>query len=329
MNGAFASFDALTFGRRLLGIKNPVIVTHTRPDGDTVGTAAALCAFYREKNIPVGYMSDGDIPERLAFLMKDERRVTDPQGYTPIAVDVAASTQLGGLSDVLGDGNKIALMLDHHAVGMPFADGYIDASASSAGEVLFSVFSALEADGIPALSVGTAEKIYAAVSSDTGGFRFSNATAKTHAAVAGLLAFDFDHADIDRRLFDEKPLTQIRAESLVGRALRTRGDITYAVIDKAAREAAGLAFSDFETAIDVVRSLSGTAVAFTVKETDDRDFRVSLRSTGTDVAAVAAAFGGGGHIRAAGCNVQAEDAAAAAEKILAGVDAARKTEKPV
>ena len=142
------------------------------------------------------------------------------------------------------------------------------------------------------------------------------------AALISLLALGIDHADINRRLFMSKSRNQIRAEGFVASKMRTVADgkIAYASLSSAECESLGLDISDFETAIDVVRSLIGAEVAFVVKDTN-RGFKASMRSTGANVAKIAARHGGGGHVRAAGCNVDAKNVEEAAEILLSELEA--------
>ncbi len=296
--------------KRLLSIERPLLLTHKNPDADTVGSAAALCAFFRARGKAPLYMSEEPLPERLRFLTENDTRTEHvPQGYTPIAVDVASYAQLGRLADALAD-TPVALTIDHHAVATPFSDTLCIPEASSAGEVIYYLLCEIqdsqENKERPVLCTDIARALYAAVSSDTGGFRFDNTTAETHRIAAHLLTFPFDHADIDRRLFETKSMKQLSAEALTAAHLCRDGDVTYAVIDRVARETRGLAYADFDTAIDVVRSLQGTKVAVVAKETDEGNVKFSLRSTDADVASVAAKFGGGGHRRAAGCTLSDE-----------------------
>ncbi len=305
--------------RRLVSVERPLLLTHKNPDGDTVGSAAALCAFFRAQGKTPLYMSEAPLPRRLQFLMDNDTRTEHvPTGYTPIAVDVASYAQLGTLAHALAD-TPVYLSIDHHAVASPFADTLCIPDAGSAGEVVYSLLAEIEGReqtaGVPVLTTEIARSLYAAVSSDTGGFRFDNTTARTHRIAAHLLSFPFDHADIDRRLFETKSMQQLRAEGMTASLLRQSGTVTYAVIDRASREAQGLTYEDFDTAIDIVRSLQGTDIAVVAKETDEGNVKFSLRSTGADVAAVAAAFGGGGHRRAAGCTLS-DEPQAAMERLL-------------
>lgn len=315
-----ADFKALTLDEcvdELLKIEKPIVVMHVRPDGDTVGSGAALCRIFERLNKKVYYTSQDIIPERLSFLTKGLTRVDEYEGLEAVSIDVASPAQLGDIIQRL----NIKLMIDHHAVGTPFAPHYTDASASSAGEVLYNIACRLEERGLITIDKQIAALLYAAISSDTGGFIFSSAKKDTYLAAARLISFDINHAEINRLLFHSKPELQLRAEGYVATKIKTAdgGKIAYAVITKAERDKMGLPFTSFECAIDVVRTLMGAICSFVVKETDDGKFKASLRSTGKNVAEIAATHGGGGHIRAAGCTVEAKSAEEAAKILLSAL----------
>ena len=298
----------------LLSVENPLVAMHIRPDGDTVGSGAALCEIFKQLGKNPKYACHDDIPERLAFLIEGYERTDNFDGLTPVAIDVASPAQLGGLYERLTP----LFSIDHHKMNTPFCDNFTLSCASSAGEVLLDLARVLVGMGRLTITKRIAECIYAAISSDTGGFAYSNASAKAYRDAADLISLGIDHADINKRLFDSKSKTEIIAEGFVGSRLNCSDDgkIAYAVISKKEREAIGLPFTAFDTAIDVVRALRGSEVAFVVKETDKGEFKASLRSTGVNVAEIAARHSGGGHIRAAGCAVIAECAEAAAEILL-------------
>lgn len=298
---------------RLLAVEKPLVLMHIRPDGDTVGSAAALMETFRELGKEPRYALADEIPERLAFLVEGFSRATDFEGLTPVGIDIPSPMQLGDLYGRL----DVLFTIDHHEVNTPFSDNCTVGSASSAGEVLLDVLRVLVADGKIKLTKKIAERVYAAISSDTGGFAYSNASAKAYADAAELISLGIDHADINRRLFASKSKSEIVANGIVGANLQTAADgkIAYATISRAERESCSLVFSDFDTAIDVVRALRGSEIAFVVKETDSGQFKASLRSVGKNVAEIAARHSGGGHIRAAGCTVAAQTIEEAA-KIL-------------
>lgn len=314
MNG-YKNLTPREAAERLLGYKNPVVIMHVRPDGDTVGSAAALIKILRHLGIPAEYTSADPVSERLSFLLNGERKAESLEGRELIAIDVASPMQLGSLS---GYANKISLTIDHHRVNSPFSDNLTLCDASSAGEALFSVLSELIDMEKCELDSEIAYPMYAAISSDTGGFIFSSASPYSYRLAASLIETGIDFADINHRLFHSKSKNQIKAEGFIASRLVTEGGgrIAYATLSKEDRDTLGLSCEHFETAIDVVRSVMFAEIAVFVRENDDGSIKASIRSTGLNVAEIAAEFGGGGHIRAAGCTLPAKSASQGAEIII-------------
>ncbi len=311
----FKALSARESAEIILTAENPVILLHVRPDADTVGTAKALAEVFRALGKAPAYASSDDVPKRLDFIIKDLPRVENLENSTVISVDVASPKQGG---EALAKAEKIALMIDHHKIGEMFADGYILGDASSAAEVLLDIIDELILMGKIALTKEIAEPLYAAICSDTGGFRFSSATAKTFRAAARLIETGIDHADISHRLFFSKSAEQIRAEGFIAGKIElfADGKIASATHTKADRDTLKVKAEDFDCAIDVVRSICGVQIALILREEDDGKFKASLRSVGANVAEIAKAFGGGGHIRAAGCSPEADNIDEAKDKLI-------------
>lgn len=313
----FKSLTAKEAAQIILRTEKPAILIHVRPDADTVGTAAALAEVFSALGRDAVYISSDDVPRRLEFIIKNVPRVHGCEGREVISVDVASPKQGGCALEGLG---SVALMIDHHGVGEAFADHYTVPDASSAAEVLVDVIDELAAMGRLTLTKEMAEPLFAAISSDTGGFRFSCATPKTFRIAARLIETGIDHADISHKLFFSKSLGQIRAEGFVCSAaeLLSDGRIAIARHTKKDRESLGLCEDDFDCAIDAVRSIAGVEIAVLLRETDAGEFKASLRSVGQNVADVARKFGGGGHIRAAGCTlIGAKDISDASDMLTA------------
>ena len=313
----YKNLTATECALRLLEIEKPLVLIHVRPDGDAVGSGAALCEIFRQLGKDASIMASDPIPERLKFILEytGARIAENTDGCTAVAIDVASPTQLGSLVE---SAPIPTLMIDHHKIGIVFADGYIDDKASSAAEVLFDVASVLQDMNKIELNAPLAYALFAAISSDTGCFAYSNATPKTHRLAARLMECGIDTADINRRLFNSKTKEQILAEGFISSKIETSDDgrIAFATLTLNDIHTLGLKAEHFESSIDVVRSLHGAQIAFIIKETEPNKYKVSLRSTGEDVASVAARLGGGGHTRAAGCSVDAPDIEKAKDIIL-------------
>lgn len=303
---------------RLLKIERPLVVMHKNPDADTVGSAAALADIFEMLGRQAYYLCPDEIPQRLSFLLDSLSPAKDLRGLTPIAVDIASPAMLGKYKDSL----PFELMIDHHEIGVIFADCYKIPGASSVGEVIFDIALLLEGMGKITMTKKLAEHLFAAMSSDTGAFRYSNATEDTYKKAAMLLSLGIDHARISHLLYFSKSREQILAEEIASKNLKTAhdGKIAYSYVSADELSNYKLSLSDFDTGIDVVRSLIGVRIALFAKQTAEGEFKVSLRSIDDDVSKVAQSFGGGGHVRAAGCTVRAATAEAAISKIILEIE---------
>ncbi len=313
------AFDALC--EKLTERQDTLLLLHRNPDGDAVGSAFALRELLTSLGSRAWCVCESEIPERLRFLSAPAQESVllssvpaDFSDVRIISADVASPAQLGALRERFE--TRTDFMIDHHGTGTPFADFYTDPRAAATGEIVFDVIRRTEREGRTHLTARMAELLYAAISSDTGCFRYSNVTPDTHRRAAELVATGIDCAGINHRLFDSKPLGQLRAEAMGAEHLRVshNGRVALIAVSHAERVAAGLADQDLETVIDVARSLAGVEVAISLRQpTEDGIFRASLRSSGTyNVAALCAEFGGGGHEKAAGCTICAPDIESAA-----------------
>ncbi len=292
----------------LLSLKTPAILIHARPDGDCVGSAAALAHLFALLGERATVCTSHEIPKRLQFLVEGievAKAGTLPDHcQSAVAVDVASPKQLDSLDGKI----KVDLRIDHHEKDTPYADAYVLPHAAAAGEIVFSLALDLEARGkIGALPLPMLNALYAAIASDTGGFRHANTTKKTHEYAALLHERGVDATAVCRALFECKTREDLRAEQIVLANLREEngGRIVYTYVTNEILAQEKLPIECFETAVDIARSLQSAEIACALKETDAGVFRVSLRSVCADVASVAARFGGGGHLRAAGCTVRA------------------------
>ena len=290
-----------------------LILFHRHPDGDAIGAGFGLQLILEAMGCTVYCVCEDEIPERLRFLtegMQDSiLKENLPADFTPtqiISVDTASPAQAGVLfPDYEG---KFDLMIDHHAKGEMYADGYIDGSASSAGELIYRLSRELVRMGrISAIPEGVDRLLYAAVSSDTGCFRYSNASPETHRAAAALLEAGFDSADLNHRLFGVKSYKLLQAEKVGFDRLKLYADGRLGIVAMPYEVMEQYGFTDehLGTLVDVARGLQGVQVAVAIRQPKAEGvYRVSMRSScEVDVAAICAEFGGGGHIKAAGCTV--------------------------
>jgi len=301
---------------RLAEKKNTVILFHVRPDGDAVGSALATKLLLEAMGSRAWCVCANEIPQRLAFLSEGiqtssliETIPADFEIERIITVDTASSSQLGEMYEKFG--NKIDFMIDHHAKGEPYADYYVASDAAAAGEIVFDISrEMLKRGAIKEIPDKTDFCLYAAISSDTGCFKYSNVTPKTHICSAELMKSGIDTAQINRLLFDSKSMEVLAVEKAGFDTLKMfhNGKIAVVFFTYQMKQKLGVLDEHLETLIDVARSVEGVDVAVAIRQPGpDKTFRVSTRSSNAvDVSAVCSYFGGGGHIRAAGCTIVAD-----------------------
>ena len=316
----YKDLTAKETAKRLLEIENPAVYIHVHPDGDCVGSAAALVEIYRQLGRSACIIPEKAIPARLNFVLQrvGAEITNDSSGKSIIAIDVASPSQLGALAE---REEKPILMIDHHEFGQKFADAYVVPKASSAAEALFDVAAELISDGKITLTEKLAYAMYTAISSDTGRFAYSNTTSRTLTVAARLLDTGIDSADINHRLFFSKTKTALMAEGFIISKIETFADGAVAAATLTLKELDSLEAKseDFETAIDILRSLEGVSVALFIKEVSENTYKASFRSTGINVAEIAKSFGGGGHVRAAGCTIKADSIDEAKQLIVSAI----------
>ncbi len=309
--------------------KKILILFHVHPDGDSVGSAFALRAFVESFGGRAWCVCADQLPDRLQFAALDAQEsvlVQDiPEDFAPdaiISVDTASPTQLGGLYDIYKD--KICLMIDHHASGTVYADYCIDPHASACGEVLYNILEIAANKLGGELSREVKRLIYTAISSDTGCFKYNNVTPYSHILASKLIADGIDGADINHKLFGIKSLKQMQVEhaGFERMNLHLDGKIAIITFPYDLKKQYGAEDEDLETLIDVARCIKGVLVAAVIKQpTQENKFRVSMRSScDFDVSEICKLYGGGGHVRAAGCTVTADSILSAEMTVVVAIE---------
>lgn len=309
---------------RLLTPAPTCILFHVNPDADAIGSAFGLAAFLEAHGSSCYCVCANEIPERLRFLTDGVQKSVLPASVPAefaeariVTVDTAAPNQLGALYELYGD--RISLMIDHHERGTPYADHLIVPEAAACGEIVFDLIAESGREAPEAC----ARLLYAAIASDTGGFRHSNVTKETHLRAAALVGSGIDVAEISHLLFETKSMQILRAEQLALEHLRLyeNGRIAITTISYDDKQFNKLEDEHLNTIVDVARSVAGVEVAVALRQPGKEGiFRASMRANADiDVAAVCAAFGGGGHKRAAGATISAAGIADAEAKVLAEI----------
>ncbi len=307
--------------QRLLAADRVLIVTHARPDGDAVGATAALASSARAAGKAARTLVPGGMPESWGFLFP-QGRPAGTEDFAALAdeadlivvVDTCAFAQLDGLEDALRGRREDVVVLDHHAtcddVG---AVQWIDPSAAAAGVMVAELLEALCWPVTPA----AAEALLAAMTTDTGWFRFSNTDGRCLRAAARLMDGGIRPDELYRRLYESDRPERLRllTRALASLRLHAGGGIATMSLRRSDFAETGARADETENFVNEALRMGCVEVAMLLVETGDCT-RVSLRSRGAvDVSQVAAGFGGGGHARAAGLRA-GEDIDALAEKLV-------------
>lgn len=275
---------------------NFLLLTHRRPDGDTLGSSAALCAGLRTLGKTAYLWRNPEITER--HLTYTEAFLA-PDSYchdTVIAVDIASRSMLS--KDWSG---TVQWRIDHHPGSDGFADKYYtDPSAAACGEVVLEILRAL---GVP-LTKEIAKPLYIAISTDTGCFRFANTTAQTHRAAADLLETGIPANKLDT-IFFAKTRARMAAEAAIigGMEYAANGLVALAMLTLAKKREICVAESDLDGLSNLPLTIEGIGVGFMMREDID-GWRISCRTAEPYAAnAICGVLGGGGHARAAGAEI--------------------------
>ena len=309
------SFDALTDVLR--ASDNVGILTHRRPDGDTLGCAAALCRGLRQLGKTAWLLPNPELTARYVAMTEG---LWAPESFQPsfvCAVDVADRQRLCDNAPA-----RIDLAIDHHPSFTDFGEkGYADASMAACGEIIYELLLAL---GVQ-IDVPMAEAIYTAVSTDTGCFCYNNTTSHTHRVGAACMDLGADWHEINYRCFRLKTRARVAMEGHLYSTMTAcrGGEGAVAVITREDIARVGAAEDDLENLSSLLTQIEGVRIAALLTETPERDgFKVSMRSYAYDVSKVCAVFGGGGHAGAAGCTIKNMDRRQAAAAVAEAMERA-------
>ena len=280
-----------------------LILTHRRPDGDTVGSAAALCRSLRAIGKTAWIYPNPEFTPKFSTYL--ETLVADGQGpsvnqHTVISVDVASP----GLFPFGAEDAAVALAIDHHGTNTHFAERtLVQPERAACGEIIWSLLPALGVTPTRAL----AEAVYVAVSTDTGCFRYSNVTADTLRVASDCVAAGADIFPINRRFFTLKRWPRLQLESELTRSTRFchGGLVSVSEIPAALMDRLGLTEDDVDDVSGFGRSIEGVEIAVMLREVEGGKGKVSVRTgPAYNAAQICARLGGGGHAAAAGATVE-------------------------
>ena len=277
-----------------------LILTHTRPDGDTVGCAAALCRALRALGKRAFVLPNPELTPLFAPYLEG---LTAPEGYEPetvVAVDLASRNMFPVNAKCYTD--RVALTVDHHGSQEFYAaETCVDPDRAACGEIILEIVSELGP-----VTKEMAEALYVAVSTDCGCFAYNNTTAATHRAAAALIDCGIDLYALNKRHFRTKSWKRLRLESAIiaGMELHDEGRIALAPIPLSLMRSLEATEADAEDIAALPGVLEGVLASVTLKELPDGGTKLSVRTDPAyaDACAVCAILGGGGHAAAAGAS---------------------------
>ncbi len=278
---------------------NILILTHRNPDGDTLGSGFALLRALKKMGKKAKLLNNDEIPSKYSYLYEDIGEEDFTEEFI-VSVDVAEKKLLGdGIREKYGD--RVDLSLDHHESSKFYAkETYVEPDSASACEIIYLVIKAL---GV-SVDSDIASCVYTGISTDTGCFKYSNVTPRTHLIAAELIAHGANHSKINEIMFDTKTFGSIMLEKLCYENLEMFCDGKVAVISvtKKMLSDCGVDKSALDAIKPITRQIEGVGIGITVKEEEGGKTGVSVRtSEAYDASLICANFGGGGHIRAGGC----------------------------
>lgn len=301
-------------GARLRECRNVTILTHAHPDGDTIGSGFGLCYYLRSQGIKANVKNSDGVPTKLTFLSEDYKE-QEFEEECVISVDVADTTLLGEKLEHYAD--KIDLCIDHHFSNRMFAkDSYVDGDASATCLIIFELIKTMGGK----IDKLIADCLYTGIATDTGCFMFENTTPAAHRAAAELKELGAGAAEINRKMFQVKSKGRILAEQKLIGSMHFACDnqialisITNDIIDNY-----GIDRTELDGFAGIPLSVEGVKIGITLKQQpeDDTLFKASIRTVSADASEIAATFGGGGHIRAAGCTLHGSESEVT-EKVIA------------
>lgn len=300
---------------------NILILTHKNPDGDTLGCGVALCRVLQGLGKNARVENSDIIPKRYSYLFED-LQVMDFEPEFIVAVDVADTKLLGERLEGLYS-DRVDLCIDHHGSNREFAkELYL---RSEDGAASLSLYRIIKKMGVP-VTPQIATALYTGLSTDTGCFRYSNASSECYRVAAELIDSGADSARINVLMFETKPLSYFRllTEVLAGMRTFCNGRVIVLKVTRDMFDRTGATPDQCDAIAAMSRQVEGALCGITMKEKQGGGYKLSLRThEPLDAAQLCRLLGGGGHARAAGCD-SGEDEEASLKILIEAITEALK-----
>ena len=300
----------------LLNHDHFAILTHRRPDGDAIGSSAALCRILRKAGKTAHVIRNDEITNRFAWLHEGLTKEAADEADILITVDVASPGMLPKAFECYAD--RVTLRIDHHGASTSFTElELVDAQAAACAEIIYDLMECMWVE----MDADIADAIYVGTSTDTGCFRFANTTSHTFITAAACAAHGAKVYQLNQELFETNTLGRLKIQGWIVENMKVISDGKLAVvaIPKSVEESIGATEDDLDNISSFPRTVAGICMAATLRENKDGEVKLSVRAIpGFDAAKVAGHFGGGGHKGAAGASIRMnlQEAAEAVEKVM-------------
>lgn len=278
-----------------------IILPHISPDSDAVGSCFAMAAALSKIGSSCSVVGEENLPSYLDFLQGDWEIYDENKKYEAdvcLCLDSADLGRIAKRKEIFKTCKKV-VSIDHHSSNSYYADiNWVDGKAPAASVLVYRFIK--EAD--IKMDSYIAENLYAGICGDTGNFKYSNTTSETFMIAADLISYNISHWKISRAIFDteETEALRLKGELMQNIEIFFCGRVTLVTADSSLLKKYSVDSSNIDALVDIPRCVKGCEIAVSIKETED-GVKVSLRSeSNADVSQIAAKFGGGGHVKAAG-----------------------------
>ena len=316
---------------KLINESNQILLTtHENPDGDGLGSQIAMYNHLKSLNKNCRIINISQISDNFQFLNNNQQFETFNESHLEwiedtdltIVFDVGHSKRVGKLVNYIFE-DKISISIDHHPVkeNEPFTYTWIDVKAPATGYMIWELLTM--GDESTLIDTLSAIGLYTALITDTGSFKYSNTTSRSHLMASHLIDSGVKPQEVTKNVFESRKLLHIQllGDALNGLKFKFNKSVAWVKLTKENFKNRNASSKDIEGFADFVRSIENVEISFTLIEDDNGSIRISFRSQGKyTVNDIAKEFGGGGHIYAAGAKAHSISISDIENKIISLIE---------